>query len=275
MSENNFRSGVAFLMAKVDEPTQKIYLIYHSGTIKVNQRMGFEGQQISSLIMLGMVHRDPRGFTKLTRLLEQERLDLITVEISPYSRSLRAQQAAAFRTALRKNLSRIKRRENLPFRKILSHGAILGIFFLLKEPYEWRAAETYCKRKGIALMDIDLSSYAKEKLSHLPELISEQNLQGLLHRPSSDLLQEVESHYNRARFLLLHPPTIWPTLEEERGRDDHMAEKICSLARQAIGRKIVHIGGWEHLIDLPRGKSLFGLLQDLQPQRVLLPDHAN
>ncbi len=229
-----------------------------------------KSRSLSSLVMVGTVHRDPQGYGKFIYLLEQERPSLITIEVSPYARIFRAQQAAALRATLRKNLQKIGREEGRPLREILSQSAILGIFLLLKEPYEWRAAKAYADRHGIDLRGIDLSSYSKDKLSHVAELISLENLRTLLRIPSLALSKQVESHYSRARFLFGHPPSFWPTIKEVKHREAYIAEEIRSLVQQESGKKILHAGGWEHLIESPRGKSLFGLLKDLRPQRILL-----
>jgi hypothetical protein len=232
-------------------------------------------KSLSSLVMVGTVHRDPKGETKLLHLLEQERPSLITIEVSPYARIFRAHQAAALRATLRKNLQRIRREEGRPLREIIPRSAILGIFLLLKEPYEWRAAKAYADRHGIDLRDIDLSCYSKDKLSHVADLISLENLRTLVRVPSFDLSRQVESHYSRARFLFRHPPSFWPTIKEVKHREAYMAEEIRSLVQQENGKKILHVGGWEHLLEFPQGKSLFGLLEDLRPQRILLASMAN
>src|SRR3972149_1675042 len=115
-----------------------------------------------SIVLVGTVPRDPKGYAKLLRLLEQERPSFITVEISPYSRAFRAQQAAGLRARLRENLRMIGWEKGRPLREIISQRAVLEIFLALREPYEWRAAKNYADRHGIALMDIYLSRLAKE-----------------------------------------------------------------------------------------------------------------
>ena len=228
-----------------------------------------------SLVLVGTVHRDPKGYPKLLRLLEQEQPSIITVEISPYSRAFRAQHSAALRARLRENLRMIGKERGRLLREIISRTAVLEIFLALREPYEWSAAKDYAAREGIALMDIDLSCYAQEKLSNLVELISLENVRALLHLPSFDLLRQVDSQYARAKFLLAHPPSTWQTSEEVMHREVHMAEKIRGFGRQKNQGKELHIGGWEHLIELPQGRSLFGLVRDLQPKRIILASEAN
>ena len=232
-------------------------------------------KRIPSLIMAGTVHRDPEGYPRLLQLLEREQPALVTVEVSPYGRIFRTQQAAAWRTTLRENLWRIKKEEGRPMREIISKSAILEIFFLLKEPYEWQAAKVYADRYGIFLRDIDLSCYSEDKLSHLSELLSVNNLRTLLHIPFPDLSWQVESEYSRARFRFLYPSSAWLPTREVKAREAHMAEKIRSFVQRAKGKKMLHVGGWEHLIEFSQGKSLFELLQDLRPQRILLSSMAN
>jgi hypothetical protein len=237
--------------------------------------MDVSGRTIPSLLMVGTVHRDPQGKARLLRLLQQERPAAISVEISPYAIIFRAQKAGAFRAILRENLKRIHEEENFSWREIFSNSAIRGIFFLLKEPYEWQAAEAHAQRTGIVLKDIDLSRYSEEKLSHLSELVSKANLRALLRLSSPDLTEQVEAHYNRARFLFSHPPSLWPKCLEERERETFMAEEIRRLVRQARGQKVLHIGGWEHLLEFPGETSLYELLKDLRPMRVLLSEVDN
>ena len=229
----------------------------------------------SSLVMVGTVHRDPMGYAKLLRLLGQEQPSIITVEVSPYARTFRAGQAVALRATLRKNLQTIQREEGRPLREIISQSAILGIFLLLIEPYEWRAAKAYAHRHEISLWDIDLSCYSQNKLSHLADLISLENVRTLLRIPSFDLSKQAESNYSRARFLFSHPPSFWPMAREVKHREAYMAEKIRNFFQQESGKKILHIGGWEHLIEFPQGRSLFGLLKDLRPQRILVSPMGN
>lgn len=228
---------------------------------------------IPFLLLVGTVHRDPQGKAKLLSLLQQKQPAAISVEISPYARIFRAQKAAAFRAILRENLKRIHAEENFSWREIFSHSAIQGIFFLLKEPYEWRAAEAYARQTGIVLKGIDLSRYSQEKLSHLPELVSRENLRSLLPLSSPDLTEQIEAQYRRAQFLFSHPPSPPPERPGEREREIFMAEEIRKLVRQ--GQKVLHIGGWEHLLEFSGGASLYELLKDLRPLRVLLSEVDN
>lgn len=222
------------------------------------------------LLLVGTVHRDPQGKPALLELLEKERPAFIAVEISPYARTFRLEKGACCRAILRKNLAKIHGEEGLPWRKILSHGAIQGIYLLLKMPYEWRAAEQYARKNGAVVEESDLSRYSEEKLSRIAELVSEENLLALLGSPSPGVAGEAAAQYRRARALFSRPPSVSSRSGGEDEREAFMAGNIRRMVARAGGKKVIHVGGWEHLVELSGRASLFGLLQDLLPRRVLL-----
>lgn len=245
------------------------------GSQKGQLAAGYEREKSPPLLMVGTVHRDPRGRRKLLGLLRREQPSVVSVEISPYARFFRARKAAAFRATLRENLRRIHREEGISWRDLLSHGAIQGIFLLLKEPYEWQAARAYGEETGSRVRDIDLSEFSEERLSHLSETVSGENLRTLLSLSFPALPEQVRGHYDRARFLFSHPPSVWVKGREMGERESIMAEKIRRLVLQGEGNKVVHIGGWEHLLEFSGEPSLYGLLKDLRPRRVLLSEVEN
>lgn len=220
------------------------------------------------------MHRDPRGFARLSRLLDREKPSFITVEFSEYSRAFRAAEGRRLRALLRERLGRLQKEEQRPLKEILSHGQIQGIFLLLKEPFEWRASEAYARCAGAVLKAIDLSPYAQEKLAHVTELLEMENLRSLLRIPSVGFAIQAARQYDRARRLLMNPPSSWPVAAETRAREAFMADMIRRVMKKRE-RSVMHIGGWEHLLDPPQGHSLFKLLNDLQPQRILLGDEGD
>jgi hypothetical protein len=226
-----------------------------------------------SLVMVGTVHRDPKGLGRLLRVLEIEAPDFITVEISPYAREFRTKRASDLRALLRENLKRIQIKNGGSSSDFLSHGEIQGIFRLLKIPFEWRASEIYAQKRQIELRAIDLSAYSEEKLMHIPELIDLENLQALLGRPNPAIDDQVDRQYKRARVLWNQPPATGSTIPEEtREREAYMAGEIRRLMEENKKGKILHVGGWEHLVDARHGNSLLARLGDLNPRRILLAD---
>jgi len=228
-----------------------------------------------SLIIVGTVHRDPRGYARLYSLLERERPDILTVEISPFSRAYRTEHARRMRVSLRENLRRIQQEERLLLKELFSQSSIMGIFFLLKEPFEWRATEAFAWKQKVPLYDIDLCPFARDNLAYLSELMALENLRALIRFPLPPLWEQVEAQYSRARFLFHHPPSFWPLSQDIQEREAYMAEKIRKLSFRVNGGKLLHVGGWEHLIESSGRKSLFDLLKNMQPKRILLAYSEN
>jgi hypothetical protein len=46
-----------------------------------------------------------------------------------------------------------------------------------------------------------------------------------------------------------------------------MSLRIKEILRN--DKKTLHVGGWEHLLDDPQGKTLYSLLKGLRPRRLL------
>jgi hypothetical protein len=53
-------------------------------------------------------------------------------------------------------------------------------------------------------------------------------------------------------------------------RDRWMAAQIRRLLAPRRGAHLVHVGGWVHLVEDAQGETLYTLLADLAPQRLLL-----
>lgn len=168
-------------------------------------------------------------------------------------------------------LKMIAGEEQTSLRDLIAHPAVQGIFILLREPYEWRAAAAYAAGgENIILKAIDLSRYSREKLAHVSELTGVDNLRSLLRGPAADLHEQSKAGYRRAEALFRHPPAGWAASAETINREAHMARTVRGLVRNSGGRKVLHIGGWEHLLDYPGGDALYGRLKDLCPERRLL-----
>jgi hypothetical protein len=61
--------------------------------------------------------------------------------------------------------------------------------------------------------------------------------------------------------------------EETREREANMAGEIRRLMEENRKGKILHVGGWEHLVEALHGNSLLARLEDLKPRRLLLEDN--
>ena len=154
----------------------------------------------------------------------------------------------------------------------MSHGEIQGIFLLLKVPFEWKAAEEYARRSRIGLKAIDLSTYSEEKLARISELIQIENLRALLRSSSLAIGDQVIFQNKRAQNIWNQPLAGGSPQEEIQEREKHMAGEIRRLMAEGNKRKILHVGGWEHLLLASQGKSLFVRLEKFKPCRILLTD---
>ncbi|MDO3378190.1 hypothetical protein [Geoalkalibacter halelectricus] len=231
----------------------------------------------SSLVLLGTVHRDPHSVPCLRRLLEQLGPALVSLEMSPWARDFRLERGPALQRRLHDILKSLAEERGLDPAEIARHPAIREIRALLALPYEYRAAAAYCAARGVPLHLIDDNAVSQEKLALVEyELVSIANLRTLLSLPEPPANRE---NHATARRLLADDCPIeirQAFLAARRGehgigpRDRRMARQIRKLGQEARPERLVHIGGWVHLVDDAKGETLYSLLADLKPERRLL-----
>lgn len=229
------------------------------------------------LILIGTVHQDCAGEGRLLSVLEQIEPSVVTLELSPTSLHYRQQHGALLRRRLERIVMRLAAGSSEELERIMLHPAIQDIHRLLEIPFEHRAAEAYTRPRGVPLELIDLPQVAEQKVRRIQdELITLHNLRMLLGVPMPALRKE---DYSEAVALIereTSPSFRRAFLLGRRGeegigpRDRSMAEVIRKCCRERSDRPLVHIGGWVHLIDDPDGETLYSLLADLQPLRMLL-----
>jgi hypothetical protein len=218
------------------------------------------------LFLIGTVHGDPLGYDRALKLLACLRPDLVTVEISPFSVRYRAAHQAGWRRLLDAALSRLPGAAR-------EHPALRRVAAQIETPFEWRAAQAYGRQAGAAWRAIDLSAPARR---HLPlyaeELLTPENLRRLWETPEEPWEEQVAAAYQRARLAGTRP------LRRPWAGDDGltrllertMAARLRKLAGPA--RRLVHLGGWEHLAPREDGGGLAVLSADLQPRCLLLDE---
>lgn len=233
----------------------------------------------SSITLIGTVHHDPRSAAPLAKLLAQLKPKRLTVEISPSVVAYRQTHGVLLLRKLEMILERLAG-PSVPLASLTDHPAIVAIRGLLSPPFEFSVACAYARKKGIEVQAIDQADSSLAKLRPIEErLISLQHLKKLVSSPGTAPPDNAH-RYALARQLLTTPDARMRSafLQGCRGeegigpRDRHLAEKIRLLAQEQRGH-LVHIGGWVHLLDDPSGETLYSLLSDLQPRRLLLdPD---
>jgi hypothetical protein len=229
--------------------------------------------------LIGTVHHDPRSAAPLAALLAQLQPDLLTVEISPDVVAYRQTHGVLLLRKLGMIVERLSGQSASPSSPA-DHPGIVAIRNLLGLPYEFRVASAYAEEQGIEVQAIDQSDSSLDKLRPVEErLISLQHLKRIAASPG--VAPPDNAHrYELARQLLASPDARLRSafLQGCRGeegigpRDRHLAAKIRALLQGQPGH-LVHIGGWVHLLDDPDNETLYSLLGDLQPRRLLLdPD---
>lgn len=231
------------------------------------------------LTLIGTVHRDRDGEGRLAALLETLQPQIMTLEMSPVSLRSRQLHTTSRLQRLTHILAQLAAESGTTVTALNNLPAIAGIRALIDYPFEYRAAAAHAARHAIPLELIDAPGVARNKLRHIDrELLTRRNLRVL----TTISEQEPPGHqegYSLARNILSGsaPAALRQAfLAGRRGeegvgpRDRRMAAAIRQqIARYPQGH-LVHIGGWVHLIEDEWGETLFSLLSDLAPRRLLL-----
>ncbi len=218
----------------------------------------------SSLILLGTVHGDPRGYERAEKLLQQLKPDLVTVEVSRFSLRYRQRQGGRWQHLLQQAL------EELP--AAAGHLAIRRLMAQVSLPFEVRVAREYSRLAGAPWRPLDLGEPSRR---HLPryarELLSPENLKALLATEDAPLEDYVAGEYRRARLACRRP--LWRLSGENpetRRRERLLARRLRHhLARYG---RVAHLGGWEHLVPWRDGTGMWQDLADLKPLRLFLDE---
>ena len=153
------------------------------------------------------------------------------------------------------------------------HLAIQRLAAQVALPFEVRAARDYSRSVSVPWRPLDLGFLSRRHLPRYgPELLSPANVQALLNTPDGDLKDFVAGEFRRARQALARAPRrpISPGAPETLRREHFLARRLRGLASRH--RRVVHLGGWEHLVDWQDSPGLWGDLADLKPRRVLLDE---
>jgi hypothetical protein len=141
-------------------------------------------------------------------------------------------------------------------------------------PFEYRVARDWGEVHNIPVKLLDTGVVARR---HLPrysdELLTPENLRLLAEIEASGTLEEfVTQEFQRARLAFEGKlRRLPPAADREDGRREWLwAKRLRRLV--AREKKVVHLGGWEHLVPWPDGGGLPYLLKDLKPGIMLLDE---
>ena len=233
-----------------------------------------------TILLLGTVHGDPKGVTRLRRFLTHWQPDLILLELSPYARSFRLRHQRSFQRLLTGNAKLAAEQTRWNWRKALAHPQILAIRRQLALPFEYRATSRYARQNGKKLVLVDSSPFSRQLIGFWKELVSVRNLAQLLSLPGTSKSAAIEHAYRTAHYRLEDPELLGGSRLQcgsgemthlWREREHFLAKQVrntLSLLRPATA---VYVGGWQHLLAHRTPPSLRDLL-GIEPSHCLLLD---
>ncbi len=219
------------------------------------------------LYLLATVHADPAGYARAWRFFEQVRPEVISVEISPFS--VRYRQRAG---------KRWQRRLSEALRSLPPDAsqklAVARVAAQMELPFEYRVARDWGKAHQTPVKLLDAGAVARVNLPrYAAELLSAENLRLLWDSEAIGTLEDfVAEEFRRARLAwegkLRKPPRC---IDQRDGQRERLwARRLKRLL--AKGRRVMHLGGWEHLVPWPGGGGLSHLLADQKPCIMLLDE---
>ncbi len=222
-------------------------------------------QALPVLFLAGTVHHDSRGFTRLASLLRSMRPDAVFVELSPFAWMFRKRHQKTLTTVLNGNAARAARSCGISTHDALIHPHITAVRRQLSLPFEYRASSAYARSTGSALFLADYSGFSREWIASWRELISEENLRGLL--TASPARHSAGRLYTAAAKSIAQDVDPYDgimipdeDLEPWRHRECRMARKICSILRVRRPRRALYVGGWWHLTTGGKTRTLREML---------------
>jgi hypothetical protein len=224
----------------------------------------------SRLLLLGTVHGDSRGMSRLLRFLAQVQPQLILLEMSPFARDFRIAHQRTHQRRLSIQLKRASARCQMDWRRAFAHPEILAIRRQFALPFEYRAALQYIRQTDAKLVLVDQSSFSRQLIASWPELIAVHNLTTLLSLPHRCETSRIRQAYQFAH-LCLDDKTCAESLPFQlvaRQSEPAWIEREQFIAKQARmamtslkDGSVLYIGGWQHLSALDNPPSLRTLLK--------------
>ncbi len=225
-----------------------------------------KGRREKGLYLVGTVHLDFDSAPTLMRLLEDLEPCGVTVEISRFSVEYREKMEAVWLA----RLAEIQRSRP----HIGTHYRIELLRRQLSMPFEWRVAKGFCGPRQIPCIPVDWGGLAKAELpTWLSELVTPENLEALAAQPPLELHDYLESHRDRARRAFqrsLQVRAPWSDSPSWERREKILTKRVETLLKRF--ERLVHIGGWSHVVPSFSNNMASGLLSVLKGVFLVLPD---
>lgn len=233
------------------------------------------GATCGRLFLVGTCHRDPQGLHRCRILLEALDPAVVLVEVSPFAVRMRRDHRRFFLRWFQKNLATAAKAHGISFTAALRSTPAQWVLMQCAFPFELRAARQRHALYGTPYFCVDLSEASRLFMSDWPNLLSSENLKGLLggNNPAPSAGTE---EYRRARTALdgLRPAShvffragssVWAV--RERWLEKTVRATLWALKPPSL----VYLGGWSHVVP-NNGLSLFDRVRDLAPVSLLLDE---
>ena len=212
--------------------------------------------------MLGVIHRDKEGAPLLSRWLDYLKPDVITLEFSRYGMMFRKRHGAA----LCSRVDGLAAKMGLGAEPA-SRGAFETLHDYIELPYEYTETSQYAEGLGIPMHLVDLDLFSYINLRSMDELLDEKNVQ-VWFGERKELAGEVEKARALARLFFDKDIKTFSYTDEMLTRDRHVKEKLAVLMRHYLGKRVLHVCGWQHLSD-PHN-----IYDSLNPVKVFVHDRS-
>lgn len=204
--------------------------------------------------MVGIIHGDSNARKRLRGIIEAVNPDVITVEFTHYGLNFRKNNSRY----LRMNIKRIVS----DFKKVPQ--AVKDLLNFLALPYEYLVAADYAGKKGIPLYLVDMDFFSFFRLRFIGDMLDKKNL---FQMAKQEYRSRLEIEKRIADLYFEKNTRLFRFSEDMRVRDEYTSRLIKKIMEENSG-KLLHICGWQHLIDEQ------GYFSTLNPEKIYIYDKA-
>lgn len=210
--------------------------------------------------LIGVIHRDKEGAFFLRERLFEIRPHIITLELSKYGLNFRKRYGSFYKKRLSELFEELKE-EGKESKEELKER----LFSFFDIPYEYEVAKEYGSTFGAKVIPIDMGLFSYNYLKGVKRLIEKKNLEKFLE--NFDPFGKKKEKLRAKLFFEKGIKTARYT-KEMFVRDRFMVKRIERLIKDVKDGRLVHICGWEHLLDP------FKLFERLNPRKIFFYDRG-
>jgi hypothetical protein len=208
-----------------------------------------------SLTLIGTSHGDPGGFDSLYARLREIKPAAVLLEVSWFSIFFRKTAGALLKKIFRLNIRSLG---------IAMTPELHTVESFFDVPFEYRAVKQYCREEGLPYHLVDLPFISFLRLLNSHRLVYRKNLLLLSQFTANRALQEkslAQRLFSEQDDITVD--IILSRISRDRlgiKREQALAAQVLRYRKRYFGRSIAYIGGWEHLLEDPKQRTLFSML---------------